>query len=189
MATTVSYKGNEIANFESGTKTLKTSGKYCEGDITIQSAGGITPSGSINITENGTYDVTHFETANVNTPLIETEVLKKTPIFNNAYNYVLSFNTTKGKIPKAFELINTDPNAEGIKIIILLNERAFGHSVNIGNHRDVWAEWYLNEPPISFTNGTGKYSMTVSEIAFTSAQYNLCFISGNEYQLTCYYWD
>lgn len=39
MATTVSYKGNEIANFESGTKTLKTSGKYCEGDITIQSAG------------------------------------------------------------------------------------------------------------------------------------------------------
>ena len=41
---TINYKGNPIVELsESGTKTLKTAGKYCEGDITVEyakSAGG-----------------------------------------------------------------------------------------------------------------------------------------------------
>lgn len=37
MSVTVKYKGNTLAELsESGTKTLKTSGKYCEGDITVE---------------------------------------------------------------------------------------------------------------------------------------------------------
>lgn len=37
MSVSVKYKGNVIAEMEdSGTKTLKTSGTYCEGDITIE---------------------------------------------------------------------------------------------------------------------------------------------------------
>lgn len=36
MSVSVEYKGNTIASMsESGTKTLKTAGKYCEGDINI----------------------------------------------------------------------------------------------------------------------------------------------------------
>ena len=36
---TVRYKGNPITELsESGTKTLKTAGKYCEGDITVEYA-------------------------------------------------------------------------------------------------------------------------------------------------------
>lgn len=36
---TISYKGSSIATMDaSGTKTLETSGKYCEGDITVQYA-------------------------------------------------------------------------------------------------------------------------------------------------------
>ena len=37
MSVTVKYKGNSIAELtESGTKTLKTSGKYCEADIVVE---------------------------------------------------------------------------------------------------------------------------------------------------------
>lgn len=36
MSVTIKYKGNQIASMdESGTKTLKTSGKYCEGDFAV----------------------------------------------------------------------------------------------------------------------------------------------------------
>lgn len=36
MSTTVSYKGNVLTTAENQTRTLKTAGKYLEGDITIQ---------------------------------------------------------------------------------------------------------------------------------------------------------
>ena len=36
---TIKYKGNPIVELsESGTKTLKTAGKYCEGDISVEYA-------------------------------------------------------------------------------------------------------------------------------------------------------
>lgn len=35
MSTTITYKNNQLTSFESGTKTLKTAGKYLEDDITI----------------------------------------------------------------------------------------------------------------------------------------------------------
>ena len=36
---TIKFKGNPILELsESGTKTLKTAGKYCEGDITVEYA-------------------------------------------------------------------------------------------------------------------------------------------------------
>lgn len=69
MSTKVSYKGSVIANItESTIKTLKTSGKYCESDITIENTqdGGTTPSGSLTITANGTYDVSAVAQAIVN---------------------------------------------------------------------------------------------------------------------------
>lgn len=41
MSVSIKYKGNEIASMSaSGTKTLKTAGKYCEGDITVQNTEG-----------------------------------------------------------------------------------------------------------------------------------------------------
>lgn len=62
---TVKYKGAVIATVDSsGTKTLETSGKYCEGDIAVEYAKP-TPSGTKSITENGTYDVTNFAAAEV----------------------------------------------------------------------------------------------------------------------------
>lgn len=57
MGVTVSYKGETIASMNTGgTKTLKTAGKFCEGDITL----GYVPDSptliSKTITENGVYN-------------------------------------------------------------------------------------------------------------------------------------
>lgn len=54
---TIKYKGQSIATMDaSGSKTLGTQGKYCEGDIAVEYAKPAGPTGtkSITITENGT---------------------------------------------------------------------------------------------------------------------------------------
>ena len=68
MSATVKYKGNTIATLSTNTsKTLKTQGKYCENDIIVENVqdGGTTPSGTLSITSNGTYDVTSKASASV----------------------------------------------------------------------------------------------------------------------------
>lgn len=104
MGVVVKYKGGTIASINAdGTKTLKTAGKYCEGDIGVEYSAptptliskniaangtyaaasdnadgysdlivnvpvGVFPSGSLNISENGTYDVTDKAQAVVAVP-------------------------------------------------------------------------------------------------------------------------
>lgn len=72
MSATIKYKGNTIASITTdSSKTLKTSGKYCEGDIVVENVqdGGITPSGNKAIiattsTQTG-IDVTNYATVSV----------------------------------------------------------------------------------------------------------------------------
>jgi hypothetical protein len=40
MATQITYKNAQIASFTTGTKTLKTSGKYMEADVVVTASGG-----------------------------------------------------------------------------------------------------------------------------------------------------
>lgn len=63
---------HQITITENGTKTLKTSGKYCDRDIEVSvsvgsgsGSAGITPTGTKTITANGTHDVTNYATAEV----------------------------------------------------------------------------------------------------------------------------
>lgn len=67
---TIKYKGQSIATMDaSGTKTLGTHGKYCEGDIAVEYTKPAAPSGTkqISITENGTVteDVTNYASAEI----------------------------------------------------------------------------------------------------------------------------
>ena len=71
MSVNIKYKNNSIAALsDTGTKTLKTAGKYCEGDIIIENTkDGITPSGNKAITATTStqtgIDVTNYATVSV----------------------------------------------------------------------------------------------------------------------------
>ena len=71
MSVNIKYKNNSITELtDTGTKTLKTAGKYCEGDIIIENTkDGITPSGNKAITATTStqtgIDVTNYATVSV----------------------------------------------------------------------------------------------------------------------------
>ena len=67
MATIVNYKNNQISTFTTGTKTLKTSGKYMEDDVTITTSAGSATTPSTTITINPSINISSggLITANV----------------------------------------------------------------------------------------------------------------------------
>ena len=65
MSTTVTYKGDTLTTVNNQTRTLNTSGKYLEDDITLVDVT-TTPTGTLSINENGTYDVAAYGQAVVN---------------------------------------------------------------------------------------------------------------------------
>lgn len=85
---TINYKGDTIATIQgSGSKTLKTQGKYCEADITVEYVKeGITPSGTKEISANGTYDVTQYAQAQVNVSAPAPALVTKNITANGIYN-------------------------------------------------------------------------------------------------------
>ena len=111
---TISYKGEPIAAIQGaqGTKTLKTAGKYCEGDITVDYVPeGSTPTGTINIISNGTYNVTDKATAVVAVP---TNLIPKTITENGVYN--ASSDNADGYDVVTVD-VPQDPNEQLVKLL------------------------------------------------------------------------
>ena len=57
MATNVTYKNNSLTSFNSGTKILKTAGKYMEDDVTVTTSAGSATTPATTITANPTISV------------------------------------------------------------------------------------------------------------------------------------
>ena len=113
MGVEIKYKGNQIASMaESGTKTLKTGGSYCEGDITVEYEKPVISdvvSGTKNITSNGEHDVAAYAVANVHVP-IPSGYIKPSgtkAITDNGTYDMTEFASAEVNVPKGTEVSGT----------------------------------------------------------------------------------
>lgn len=134
---TIKYKGSAIAEMSvSGTKTLGTSGKYCEGDVVVtydRPTASEVVSGSKSITSNGTHDVTAYKDAVVNVPIPSgyikpsgTKEIKENGTFD-----VSSFASALVDVPvpdtvvKSVSAIHTCTSAKGNVAVTLISGNSF----------------------------------------------------------------
>lgn len=93
----IKYNNATIASLnDSGTEVLETNGTFLTDDITVEytksGGGGVSPSGSLNITNNGTYDITNYA---------EVVVSVSVPIEYIDYTYTVSGSTETWNLGKS----------------------------------------------------------------------------------------
>lgn len=134
MSVSIKYKGAEIASADTEvTKTIKTSGKYCEADIIVENTpdGGADPViNPFSVTENGTYTapsgVDGYSPVTVNVPqgitpsgninITDTNV---TDVTNYATAQVVSENLKPENIKKSIDILGVVGTFEGGGEIVL----------------------------------------------------------------------
>lgn len=134
----ISYKGNTIASMNaSGSKTLKTAGKYCEGDIGVEYSAPTPTLISKSISSNGTYNAASdgadgYSGVTVNVPTGVTSCITATLTVTSAkgnQDITLisgnSFIAANYNSPKAFALVvkTSDLQMNGINMAVCTNQQ------------------------------------------------------------------
>lgn len=115
----------QIAIKTNGKTTLATAGKYCDRNIDVNvdvPASGITPTGSVNITSNGTHDVSNYAKAVVNVPS------EQTTQFTNYYdpaNVTIDY-----KVSVSSNVVSKAANTE-VNILKIPYHHAAGEAVKL----------------------------------------------------------
>lgn len=128
MSVEIKYKGNTIASASTqATKTIKTSGKYCEADIEVintPDGGGAPVINPLSVTENGTYNapsgVDGYSPVTVNVPQgvfptgkINITDTSETDVTNYAKAQVVDANLVAANIKKDVNILGILGSFEG----------------------------------------------------------------------------
>lgn len=144
---------------------------------------GITPTGTINITENGTYDVTNYASAAVAVAGVRTVTLTQT-LTANAND--IKFTHSEGEAPKA--VILRSKNATHIK-----GEIYYATCVGNGGYGECKNLETGNKTQDFYSVGqTGLYNrviMGTTTVYFNRIISNSMFPADVPYELTMYFWD
>ena len=192
MSVTVKYKGNSIAELtENGTKTLQTSGKYCEADIIVENTkdGGATITDGIVVkardaegyaTEvelynsegkvpNRQFSCSDYYGGGAPMKNVKTVVFKSpiTEIGKEAFSYAQadSAGTAKHQAIENIDLSNV------VKIGTYAFQRCIGlKSVDLSNCEQFWLDddnyTYWNFPAYNFWKCTGLTSISLPKLPF-----------------------
>lgn len=137
-----------------------------------QGGGGITPSGSIEITKNGTYDVTTKSTAVVNVPTPETPVGLNARVFTSA----VSADATSGTVTISgandwIASIRDDPNA-----FVMVRFLGLAPSAASSNF------WLNTNFPLGYSGATKYNTIAYRQTASTaSGAFNVNGLTGTNY--------
>ena len=192
MSVTVKYKGSAIAELtENGTKTLKTSGKYCEADIVVENTkdGGATITDGIVVkarnadgyaTEvelynsegkvpNGQFSCSDYYGGGAPMKNVKTVVFKSpiTEIGKEAFSYVQADSAGTAK-HQAIENIDL---SDVVKIGTHAFQRCIGlKSVDLSNCEQFWLDddnyTYWNFSAYNFWKCTGLTSISLPKLPF-----------------------
>ena len=82
MSATIKYKGNTIASITTdSSKTLKTSGKYCEGDIVVENVQDGGGGGSLSFTSQAVGRIPEYQVGHANSEFtINTNMFSSTAV-------------------------------------------------------------------------------------------------------------
>lgn len=115
--------------------TLDTANTYCEEDITIILDSTLIPTGTLEINENGEYDVTQYEKANVNVVSEEENLLVK--FFNSEFVNITSEDLQGATTIKGYAWLNDENvlSLEMVDTITSVGMRAFSGCTNLTSIR------------------------------------------------------
>lgn len=171
---TLTYKGATIAELnDSGSKTLRTAGKFCEADIGVEyvkpESGGITPTGTkeITITENGTImeDVTNYANARIAVDVPSSGgVVSGTFVGNNSksISIPLSFNPDHVMIFSPYADFGTD-NVWNTAVVVYNKNDSYYYGVYLYGTSNIGAN-KKGVSLVSYQSG----NLTISNIPYAT---------------------